>query len=311
MKSTMNPPERIRIINASNVKITKSPDFCFNLISSEEYIFIDLKIFAISWHNKTKIIDDIKKYNISDAVVLVNTKDEQEYFEQYINNIGCNNCDILFCNNNAFLNENLFTLDVTKSENERQYDMIINSRFAKYKNVNVAKLCENVAHIGYFKPDENYQMPNFGTYLNFPPNSEYTSTNHIKLNQNDITKHLNNSLVGGMFSPVEGGCLASSEYLLSGLPVVSVQSKGGRDIWYTRENSIICKNYDHNVKKCLDLAKFKLANGDFDRTAIRNTHIMQSVEHRNKLVNYIKDFFDDKNKNFTMDSNELTSLLLH
>ena len=41
------------------------------------------------------------------------------------------------------------------------------------------------------------------------------------------------------FSSLEGFCRASSEYLLSGVPVVSTASSGGRDVWYDAYNSII------------------------------------------------------------------------
>lgn len=320
-KSIINPLNRIKIIEHTNefnfdkIKIIKIPDFSFELLNVEEYHKSDLNIFAISWYKKTEIFDNIKKHNIINCVVLANTNEEKIFFENYVKSIECTYVDILFCNNNAFINENFINLDTNKLESDRKFNMIINSRFSKYKNTNVARLCYNVAHIGYLNSKENYQFPKFGKYLNWKENTSYDVINkkeqYTLLDVNEINSHLNNSLVGGIFSPVEGGCMASTEYLLAGLPVISIHSKGGRDIWYTSDNSIICDNNSRTIKNALDSAINKLQTGFFNRQKIRNECLILCNEHRFRLVDYIKNYFSKKNKLFTISDSELIDQLLH
>ena len=53
---------------------------------------------------------------------------------------------------------------------------------------------------------------------------------------------LHRSDFGGAFSTEEGNCYASNEYLLSGMPVLSVKSQGGRDMFYEEGfNAVTCE----------------------------------------------------------------------
>lgn len=58
-----------------------------------------------------------------------------------------------------------------------------------------------------------------------------------ELPEGGIAALLGSSRVGLILSVEEGACFASSEYLLCGIPVVSTPSRGGRDVFYTRDNS--------------------------------------------------------------------------
>jgi hypothetical protein len=108
--------------------------------------------------------------------------------------------------------------------------------------------------------------------------------------------------VAGIFSLSEGACFASTQYLLSGLPVVSTKSKGGRDIWYNDENSIICEDNETDCYNCIQLAKQKVLNGEFDKQTIRANTIVLMNKFRDVLTDCIiiklKDIFDvNMNKN--------------
>ncbi len=63
--------------------------------------------------------------------------------------------------------------------------------------------------------------------------------NDERLSPEEVGRIVARSHCGLAFSPLEGFCRASSECLLSGVPVVSTRSTGGRDVWYDRYNSII------------------------------------------------------------------------
>jgi hypothetical protein len=243
-----------------------------------------LVFILISWYNSnkvTKIVNSNSDYNI---VILANSREEEKNFKKkQIPNV-------LFCNHNAFINENKF--DIINKNTIRQYDMVIDSAFHEYKNVKMARGIKNILHIGYFKKDkinETY-IPDFGILPNF------IDKMYKRLTKEEINNYYNQSLVGGIFSECEGACFASSQYLLAGLPVISINSVGGRDIWYNEDNSIICENTEDSICEALELAKQKLHTGEFNRVKIRNIHLKQMDEHRNTIINYIQNFIgNDEN----------------
>ena len=57
----------------------------------------------------------------------------------------------------------------------------------------------------------------------------------IRLPLSEVNRHLNRAGVGLCLSEREGAMFASTEYLLSGLPVVSTPSTGGRHVYYDEE----------------------------------------------------------------------------
>ena len=229
-----------------------------------------------SWYktdNVFKIVNSNKEFNI---VILANSLEEKIFFEKKVS------CDVLFCNHNAFLDEKKYTI---YNSIKQKYDLVIDSAFHEYKNVNIAKKIQNTLHIGYFKyikrNSDDKVMPNFGILANFK-DGEYK-----RLDKHLINIHYNQSLIGGLFSECEGACFASSQYLLTGLPVISIKSVGGRDIWYNEHNSIICENNEDSVYEAVELAKSKITSGEFNRGKIRDLHLKQMDEHRNTLIEYI------------------------
>jgi Iap family predicted aminopeptidase len=237
-----------------------------------------------SWYKTDqvyKIINANSEYNI---IILANSLEEKVFFEKKINS------DVLFCNHNAFLNENNYTI----YNSIKKYDLVIDSAFHEYKNVNIAKKIQNTIHIGYFKYSkrniDDKVVPNFGTLANF------TNVDYKKLEKPQINIYYNQSLIGGIFSECEGACFASSQYLLCGLPVISIKSVGGRDIWYNEYNSIICENNEDSVYESIELAKSKIISGEFNREKIRELHLKQMDKHRNKLIDYINKRFLNEEK---------------
>ena len=57
----------------------------------------------------------------------------------------------------------------------------------------------------------------------------------VRLLLSDVNRHLNRARVGLCLSEREGAMFASTEYLLSGLPVVTTPSAGGRDVYHDAE----------------------------------------------------------------------------
>jgi len=95
------------------------------------------------------------------------------------------------------------------------------------------------------------------------------------LNTEQVRKILNKSCCGVILSKTEGACYASAEYLLCGIPVVSCASFGGRDEYYTENNSSVVplskgdvalaiKNYSEQMKAG-DINRFEIRKGILDR----------------------------------------------
>ena len=57
----------------------------------------------------------------------------------------------------------------------------------------------------------------------------------IRLPLSEVNRHLNRASIGLCLSEREGAMFASTEYLLSGLPIVSTPSTGGRHVYYDEE----------------------------------------------------------------------------
>ena len=228
-----------------------------------------------SWFKTNKAIKIANLNPEFKITILANSMQEKEHFEKKTTR------DVLFCNHNAFLNEYVFKI----IENEtKRHDLIIDSAFHEYKNVEKANRIKETLHIGYFKSDMMTQVviPTYGKLANF------ANGNYKRLNKPQINAHYNESRVAGMFSTCEGACFASSQYLLAGLPVISTISEGGRDIWFNEFNSIMCENDEDSIYNAHQMALKKLESGDFNARQIRELHLQQMDEHRNRLIEYMQ-----------------------
>ncbi len=275
---------KIKKYQIGNIFIYRMKDYHLSLILSGSYKIDDnhLLIVSISWNCSNISLKKINELNeiYKNIVILTNTEEECQFLKERTKNI-----DILFCNSNSFINENSFIYDKTI---EKKYNMVINSKFKKYKNVHLAKNIDNIVHIGYdLTNDNNSYIPDFGFIANF------TDNNYKSLSQKEITTIINSSNIGGIFSKEEGACYASTEYLLCGIPVLSTKSKGGRDIWYNEENSIVCEPED--IDESYRQLKYKLENGFYDSIKIRNGCLKIMEEHRTKLANYLYDKLNELN----------------
>lgn len=248
-----------------------------NKYTNNMYIFI---IFPTAYDKnkfefvRNAIYSQNKNLNLKNIIMMVPNLDyallSMEYEFSYI-----------FMNNNCLLDENIF-----KNENNVEviYDCVLNCRPEKWKRPFLAKNVINLAIIkGYnFRKNDYYELEQL--------NPKYI--NNKRLEPAQVNKIYNQSHCGGIFSAAEGACYSSSEYLLAGLPVISTKSTGGRDVWYNKDNSIIIEPTENEVVNAIELCKFNLKNGIFNRNKIRNDHVELSNKMRNFFINYVQTIFD-------------------
>ena len=230
-----------------------------------------------SWFKSSIVIKILESNPNYEITILANSMQEKAYFEKRTTR------NVLFCNHNAFLNERVF--DIIENV-PKMHDLIVDSAFHAYKNVEKANRIKETLHIGYVKHDQSTHVviPTYGKLANFAN----ATGKYKRLTKTQINAHYNESRIAGIFSLLEGACFASSQYLLAGLPVISTRSQGGRDIWYNAFNSIMCENDEDSICNAHQLALQRLESGEFNARQIRELHLQQMDEHRNRLIEYMK-----------------------
>lgn len=176
-------------------------------------------------------------------------------------------------NHNAWLDFDLFRPNL---QQEKHYDLVLNTRPETWKRPELAAKVENLAII----KGANHR-PSAFTDLSLL-NPKYMNEERLTLEQ--VVQILDRCRCGGIFSAIEGACYSSSEYLLMGLPVVSTPSLGGRDYWFTKENSVICEPTADSVAQSVALCLRNLADGTFSPHRIREEHVRKSIALRKAFI---------------------------
>jgi glycosyltransferase involved in cell wall biosynthesis len=148
---------------------------------------------------------------------MVNASDEEELRKRFLVR-GAH------FNQNFYINEHLYEI----LDEPKLYDAIYTAQLNQSKRLWLAKNVEKLMVVSYG-----------GDLHAFCPELKHADFNKSFLPRTELAKKYNQSYVGLILSAVEGANLASSEYLLCGIPVISTPSKGGRDEFFTPENSII------------------------------------------------------------------------
>lgn len=125
---------------------------------------------------------------------------------------------------NIYINEHLYK----PLDEHKIYDAIYTAQLASFKRHWLAKEVERLIVISYG-----------GNLHAFCPELKHAEFNQAFIPRPELARKYNQSYAGLCLSASEGAMLAATEYLLCGIPVVSTPSKGGRDVFFTPQNSII------------------------------------------------------------------------
>jgi glycosyltransferase involved in cell wall biosynthesis len=275
----------------------------FALLKPKVYLLLSL-----SWELTEEIITklssmfppdyDTKKY----VSLLVNSTEEytlaMQYSEKYNIYLWSNACKVL--------NPYLVPAIPDKSEASRKYTAVMTSRLTKFKKHFLTYNMPNLAYIT--SPDCNpsnadctcpddklcYKCAFTAVPLSDLQTGLGTGSDiYSNVNAETIVSVLDNSALGLILSSREGSCYASLEYLCRGLPVVTTNSKGGRDLFYDDNNSIICEDNPESVKKSMMLAIQKIQNGEFDREKIRQNTLSKVRKYRQVFIDITNEIFKD------------------
>lgn len=187
----------------------------------------------------------------------------------------------IFCNHNCWLDFTKFKIKPL----EKKYNMVMNCRPEReFKRPYLARTVPNLAYIkGHiFKKSDTYDYSEL----------QCKYINKTRIPPEEVVNIYNESYCGGIFSAAEGACYSSSEYLLSGLPVISTVGRGGRDTWYNKHNSLIVEPDEESVKQAVELWIDKQMKGEVNPVAIREEHIQVSQQMRSNFNRAVQDIFD-------------------
>lgn len=136
----------------------------------------------------------------------------------------------IFCNVNCFVDESVFR---PLPSVEKRFDAVYNARLDKVKRHFLAReiaslaLIYNPTDVGLEYIRETQRQFSYARFFNHSDSGEYRI-----LRPEEINESLNACRVGLCLSEHEGPMSASVEYLLSGLPIVTTPSLGGRDVFF-------------------------------------------------------------------------------
>jgi glycosyltransferase involved in cell wall biosynthesis len=235
--------------------------------------------------NNTDFLNEIEITNkLRNCIFCVSTQEELGFLKKYRPSLRC-----CLANQNAFIDENVYKI---QPEVEKKYDLIVSSSWSFYKNLHLIKNLNNVCTMGYYTTDTDNVINNISNSycMNFEER-ERTPENYTWIKPSTVCKYNNMCKIGGIFSTMEGVCYSSSEYLLCGIPVLSCKCKGGREIWYNENNSILCDDNESSVIENLNLMLSKYDNGEYNSEKIRNDHIELMKLYRINLTETILEVF--------------------
>ncbi|OKH38520.1 glycosyltransferase [Calothrix sp. HK-06] len=193
--------------------------------------------------------------------LMVNASDEEQLRKRFFIRGG-------HFNQNFYINEYLYQV----LDEPKVYDAIYTAQLNSSKRLGLAKDIEKLMVVSYG-----------GDLHAYCPELKHADFNRSFLPRTELAKKYNQSSVGLILSAMEGANLASSEYLLCGIPVVSTPSKGGRDEFFTPENTIIVPPEAEAVAQAVETWK-KLAP---DPQTIRASTLKRMHEWRLQYCEYI------------------------
>jgi glycosyltransferase involved in cell wall biosynthesis len=168
--------------------------------------------------------------------------------------------------NNSWLSEDVFH----PSGVAKRFAAVMVTQPAAYKRPWLAARVGDLAIVAgrgvAAKRSDLASIPHRAFYTDIPPEQ--------------VCRVINQARVGLILSEEEGGCFASSECLLCGIPVVSTPSRGGRDVFYDSDNSVVVEPTAAAVAR----AVAELANRPVDAERISRTHRERAAEFRSTFV---------------------------
>ncbi|MER3434310.1 MAG: glycosyltransferase [Leptolyngbya sp. ERB_1_1] len=169
-----------------------------------------------------------------------------------------------------YINEHLYQLQ----QEPKIYDAIYTAQLAPFKRHALAQKIEKLMIISYG-----------GDLHTFCPELKHADFNREFLPRQELAQKYNQSYAGLCLSAVEGAMLASCEYMLCGIPVVSTPSKGGREEFFNQDNALIVPPEPEAISQAVEYWK----NHPPDPQLIREQTLKRINQLRREYCVFIAD----------------------
>ena len=196
--------------------------------------------------------------------------------------------DAVFCNQNALVDERVFR---PLAGVEKRFDAVYDARLNPYKRHQLAFEIQSVALI--YATSTAYDGPDYASDIlrllaHAHRFNEESAGVYRKLEPEEVNRCLNECRVGLCLSAVEGAMYASIQYLLAGLPVVSTESRGGRDVFFDPETALIVDANPDAVRAGVR----EMARRNLPPEQIR-AHTLEKIRpHREAFISTVQTIYD-------------------
>jgi glycosyltransferase involved in cell wall biosynthesis len=176
----------------------------------------------------------------------------------------------------------------------KEFDSVYMARIHSYKrfelmaDIETACILFGDVEMPYYK--EVAGLLKRFTFVNGDPRSD----NIAWLTSPEVAQWCARSRCGLCLSAEEGAMFSSMEYLLSGIPIVSTRSIGGRDAYFDDQYCIVCDDTPAAVARAVK----EIAARDIDPAYIRMSTLARIMENRVGLLRYIMKSIPAKGRSF-------------
>ena len=199
--------------------------------------------------------------------------------------------DAVFCHQNCLIDEALYH---PMPDAAKRFDTVYNARLKGYKRHQLAARVDSLALIYAMQPTVDNptevaairrQMAH-AHFFNHRDGRPYRA-----LDDEEVCACLNQCRAGLCLSAVEGGMFASMEYLLCGLPIVSTESRGGRDVFFDEVNALIVEATPDAGRAGVAAVLARNSSPEM----VRQSVMPRLREHRRTLQATVQAIFDQEN----------------
>jgi hypothetical protein len=226
-------------------------------------------------------------------IALCNTRAEVERF-------AADGVSAILCSALAFVDETRF---VPARNPHKEFDAVYNATLTPVKRHELCRDVESLGLIYHWFADasllsQTQTLERYGAML---PRARFLNNEggeHRLFGPETVCEWVNRARVGLCLSAREGVMLATMEYLLSGIPVVSTPSIGGRDRVLDPRYSLIVEPEASAVAAAVRTLTGRL----FDPMAIRKAAFDAMREDRIRLIRLIESIFREEAVAFPADA---------
>ncbi|MEM6823336.1 MAG: hypothetical protein AAF558_15515 [Verrucomicrobiota bacterium] len=208
-----------------------------NTIDKDVWYFV-----AIGYHSPfhaegiyTKIVQEVLSLGFKNFTMCLNDPEAFFGFRRQFPQIPCVLLSELFFFYLRYDYGTVFSGCLSRPEKDRDFRAVMSARNADGKNRDLALNVNGLATISETSPQVESEVL---------PNAVWTNSKF--LSREEIASVFARSKTGLILSFIEGANRSTLEYLLSGIPIVSVENKGGRDLLLDQLNSITLQRKKKN-----------------------------------------------------------------